>query len=53
MFGLRSRMKKEQLLRKYSRLMEQSTIFSRYDREKSIRLQKQAIVVLDTIEQLD
>ena len=53
MYGFRSRMKKEQLLRTYKKLMKQSTVFSVYDREKSARLQKQAILVLDKIEQLD
>ena len=53
MFGLRSRMKKAQLLRNYKRLMRESTVFSTQDIIESKRLSRQAELVLDQIEQLD
>lgn len=53
MFGVRSRMKKAQLLRNYKRLMRESTVFSTYDMHESKRLSRQAELVLDQIEQLE
>lgn len=53
MFGIRSRIKKAQLLRNYKRLMRESSVFSTYDMLESKRLSRQAELVLDQIEQLD
>jgi hypothetical protein len=53
MYGLRSRMKKEKLLKNYKRLMREATAFSVYNEHESSRLQRQANLVLDQIEQLD
>lgn len=53
MYGLRSRIKKAQLLKSYKKLMQDATVFSRYNALESKRMQERAIRVLDQIEQLD
>ena len=53
MFGLRSRMKKEKLLKNYKRLMREASIFKYYDQSKSKEIIRKAELVLDQIEQLD
>lgn len=53
MYGLRSRIKKAQLLKSYKKLMQDATIFSRQNELESRRMQQRALRVLDQIEQLD
>lgn len=53
MFGLKSRTKKEKLLKNYKVLMQKAMVHSTYNESEGIRLKKQAALVLDQIEQLD
>lgn len=53
MYGLRSRIKKEKLLKSYKTLMKTATGLSQYNKLESKQLQEQAIRVLDEIEHLD